>query len=71
MDAVETWNGAFGVVYCRFRYLGMALLIGGHRWQKKNIDWIDSDNRLTVKKTSIRSMVFRRKKIIEPIIKFY
>jgi hypothetical protein len=30
---------------------------------KKNIDWIDTDDRLTAK-TSIRSMVVRRKNIL-------
>ncbi len=38
---------------------------------EKNIDWIDTDNRLTVKKTSIRLMVFRRKKNLEPMVQFY
>jgi hypothetical protein len=37
---------------------------------EKNIDWIDTDNRLTVK-ISIRSMVFGRKKNLEPMVRFY
>jgi hypothetical protein len=41
--------------------------IVGHRW-RKNIGWIDTENQLTAhKKTSIRSMVFKRKDSIEKI----